>query len=74
MEGEGEGIGVSFGGGKLGDNKIKKIKYVVAFNGRQSMNLHTTTNQKQSAAMEGTKNGRCGGSTIPSFWGGIEFG
>ena len=55
---KGEGIGVSFGGGKLGDNKIKKIKYVVAFNGRQSMNLHTTTNQKQSAAMDGTKNGR----------------
>ncbi len=38
-----------------GDIKIKK--YVMALDGHQSMNLHTTTNQKQSAAMEGTKNG-----------------
>ncbi len=38
-------------------NKVTK-KYVGALDGRQSMNLHTTTNQKQSAVMEGTKDGR----------------
>jgi hypothetical protein len=30
----------------------------MALDGRQSMNLHTTTNKTQSAAMEGTKDGR----------------
>ena len=38
--------------------KNKKIKYVVALNGRQLAKAHTTTNQKQAAAMEGTTEGR----------------
>jgi len=37
---------------------MKKIKYVVALNGRQSAKQHTTTNQKQAAATEGTTEGR----------------
>jgi len=42
----------------LSDKKIKKIEYVVALDGRQSAKTHTTTNQKQAAATEGTKEGR----------------
>jgi hypothetical protein len=35
-----------------------KFKYIMAFGGLQAMNLYTTTNQKQSAATEGTTEGR----------------
>ena len=34
------------------------MKYNTALDGRQSMNLYTTTNQKQAAATEGTTEGR----------------
>ena len=44
--------------GEWNDEKINKIKYIMALDGRQSMNLYTTTNQKQSAVMEGTTDGR----------------
>jgi hypothetical protein len=37
---------------------MNKIKYIVALDGRQSMHLYTTTNQKQSVATEGTTDGR----------------
>ena len=39
-------------------NKQKK-KYVLAIDGRQSNILHTTTNQKQATATEGSMEGRC---------------
>ena len=35
-----------------------KMKYITALDGHQSMNLYTTTNQKQAAATEGTTEGR----------------
>ena len=38
--------------------KNKKIKYVMALNGHQSAKQHTTINQKQAFAMEGTSLGR----------------
>ena len=44
--------------GEWNDEKINKIKYIMALDGRQSMNLYTTTNQKQSAMMKGTMDGR----------------
>ena len=46
----------------------------MALDGRQLMHLYTTTNQKQSAATEGTTNGRrdeweaWGGCDIIVFW------
>ena len=46
-------------GGKLSNEKIYIIKYTAAINGRQSANQHTTTNQKQAAAAEGSKEGIC---------------
>jgi hypothetical protein len=54
--------------------KIKKIIYIVALDCHRSTTTHTTTNQKQAAATEGTMRGgatsrTCGGSVIPSFWG-----
>ena len=42
-------------GGEWND---EKKKYIVALDGCQSMNLYTTTNQKQSAMMKGTMDGR----------------
>ena len=45
-------------GGEWNDEKINKLKYIMALGGRQSMILHTTINQKQSAMMEGTTDGR----------------
>ena len=37
----------------------KRKKYILAIDGCQSNILHTTTNQKQAAAMEGNMEGRC---------------
>jgi hypothetical protein len=37
---------------KLINNKIKRIKYVVALGGRQTMTIHTTTNNKHPGAMK----------------------
>ena len=45
-------------GGEWNDEKIYNKKYVVAFGGLKTINLHTTTNKKQSAATEGTTEGR----------------
>jgi hypothetical protein len=45
-------------GGEWNDEKINNKKYVVALDGRQSAKKHTTINQKQSAATEGTTEGR----------------
>ena len=42
----------------MSDKKINNIKFNVALDGRQLMNLYTTTNQKQAAAMERTTEGR----------------
>jgi len=47
----------------------------MAFGGLQAMNLYTTTNQKQSAATEGTTEGKrnereARGSAISLFFGG----
>ncbi len=39
------------------DAKIIKIQYLVAFIGRQLANQNTTTNQKQTAATEGSMEG-----------------
>ncbi len=52
-----------------------KMKYVVAFDGRQSAKKHITTNQKRAAATEGATEGRrdeweAWGSTILLFLGG----
>jgi hypothetical protein len=49
----------------------------MALDGCQSMNLHTTTNQTQSAAMEGTQDGRrnereARGIAISLFFGGTQ--
>ena len=57
--------------------KNKKIKYIVALDGRQSAKKHTTTNQKQAAAAEVTMEGRrdereAWGSAISLFFGGGE--
>ncbi len=49
----------------------------MAFGGIKTMNFHTTTNQKQSAAMEGTTEGRLDelearGIAILLFFGGTK--
>ncbi len=46
-------------GGKLSEEKIIKIQYMVAFIGRQSADQNTTTNQKQAVATEGSMDGIC---------------
>ncbi len=46
-------------GREWNDKKEKYIKYIVTLDGRQSNILHTTTNQKQATAMEGSMEGRC---------------
>ncbi len=58
--------------------KNKKNKYVVALDGHQSAKNHTTTNQKQAAATEGTMKGRrdereARGSAISLFFGGGKY-
>ncbi len=44
---------------KWSDAKIIKIQYMVVFIGRKLANQHTTTNQKQAAATEGSMEGIC---------------
>jgi hypothetical protein len=53
------------GGNKFDVKKILNKKYTVTLGGCRSMNLHTTTNQKQAPIMEESKNrrGDCQGST-----------
>ncbi len=46
-------------GGELRDEKIYNIKYTAALNGRRSMIINTTTNQKLAAATKGSMEGRC---------------
>ena len=52
------------------DKKKPKILYTVALDGRWSINLHTTTNQKQAPIMEESV-GR-GGKTIGKHGGGCK--
>jgi len=44
---------------RIDRQKIFNIKYTAALNGRWSMILYATTNQKLVAAMEGSIEGRC---------------
>ncbi len=50
-------------GGEWNDKKINNIKCIVAFGGRWSIILHTTTNQKWAGTMEERveKRDECGG-------------
>ncbi len=61
--------------GSNSKDKIKnKILYTVALDGRWSINLHTTTNQKQAPIMEESRErrqdyrGAWGGGVNPLFW------
>jgi hypothetical protein len=45
-------------GAANGAVKKREMGGALAINGRQTMTSHTTTNQKQAAAMEGHKKGR----------------
>ncbi len=42
-----------------GASTKREMGRALAIDGRQSNILHTTTNQKQAAAMEGSMEGRC---------------
>ena len=62
----------------LSDKKNNLLKYMVALDGHRSTMHHTTTNQKQAAATEGTMEGRhdereAQGGAIPSFFEGAKF-
>ncbi len=46
-------------GVELIDKKIKRIKYVVALGGHQTMTIHTTTNKKHPGAMEERRDMTC---------------
>ena len=46
------------GGNKFDAKKISNKKYTVTLGGCRSMNLHTTTNQKQAPIMEESKDRR----------------
>ena len=46
-------------GRRIDRQKIYNIKYTAALNGRRSMILNATTNQKLAAATEGSMEGRC---------------
>jgi len=46
-------------GRRIDQQKIYNIKYTAALNGRRSMILNATTNQKLAAATEGSMEGRC---------------
>ncbi len=52
------------GGNEFDAKKISNKKYTVTFGGRRSMNLHTTTNQKEVPIMEESmdRRGDCRGS------------
>jgi hypothetical protein len=43
----------------LSNEKEKYIKYTTALNGRRSMIINATTNQKLVVATEGSMEGRC---------------
>ncbi len=63
------------GGDKFDAKKIPNKKYTVTLGGCQSMNLNTTTNQKQVPIMEESKDRRgdriegVQGGVSPLFWG-----
>ncbi len=46
------------GGDGFATKKISNKKYTVTLGGRRSMNLHTTTNQKQAPIIEESKDRR----------------
>jgi len=46
-------------GGELIDENIYNIKYTAALNGRRSMIINATTNQKLAAATKGSMEGSC---------------
>ena len=46
-------------GVELSDKKKINMKYTTALDSRQSTTAHTTTNQKQAAASEGSMERRC---------------
>ncbi len=46
-------------GVELSNEKETNIKYTTALNGRRSMIVNATTNQKLAAATEGSMEGRC---------------
>ncbi len=46
-------------GVKLSDKKYINMKYTTALDSSRSTTAHTTTNQKQAAATEGSIEGRC---------------
>ncbi len=46
------------GGDEFNLKKISNKKYTLTLGGRRSMNLHTTTNQKQAPIMEESKDRR----------------
>jgi hypothetical protein len=52
------------------DEKIKRIKYVVALGGRQMMTIHTTTSKKHPGAMEERRDMR---SDQRQAWGERDF-
>ena len=43
----------------MSNKKERNIKYTMALNGRRSMIINATTNQKLAAATEGSMEGRC---------------
>jgi hypothetical protein len=61
------------GGNEFDLKKILNKKYTVTLGGLRSMNLHTTTNQKQAPIMGvrigGVTIGGAQGGVSPSFWG-----
>ncbi len=50
--------GNKFDAKKISNKKYTNKKYTVTLGGRRSMNLHTTTNQKQASIMEESKDRR----------------
>ena len=46
-------------GVELSNKKERNIKYTMALNGRRSMIVNATANQKLAAATEGSMEGRC---------------
>ena len=46
-------------GVELSNKKERNIKYTMDLNGRRSMIVNATTNQKLAAATEGSMEGRC---------------
>jgi hypothetical protein len=52
------GLHPIIGGNKFDTKNISNKKYTVTLGGRRSINLHTTTNQKQAPVMEESKDRR----------------